>query len=180
MSRAAIRAATAAWFGGRPQPTRPSMFRDSPVQFLSTLWTSGPREAQDDDFWPLPGQISGGVATVHLVHSAEKREAFGGGGTFGIPPAGQKRIDHTVYLETYFRSRQQRVEDAIDDFDTFLDSLTQRIRADRTWGTGGRGFDEIWQAGEDVELTPGEPELKDNRLYVEVAVVTTVTEWVLS
>jgi hypothetical protein len=156
------------------------MYRDGPVKFLGTLWTSGPREAQDDDYCPLPGQVSGAVCTVHLVNHLEKRESIGGGGTNGITPAGEKRIDRTVYLETYFRSRQPRVEDAIDDFDAFLDALAERARADRTWGTGGRDFGVIWQAGEDIEINPGEPELKDNRLHVEVAVITTVTEFIIS
>lgn len=174
MSRATVRAATAAWFGGRPQPTRPSMFRDGPVQFLGTLWTSGPREAQDDDFWPLPGQVSGAVATVHLVRSKESRAAMGG------EHSGQKMIEREVYLETYFRSKQQRVEDATDDFDSFLDSLVERVREDRRWGVAPNQFDTIWEAGEDIEITPGEPELKDNRLYIAADVITTVTEWVLS
>ena len=83
-------------------------------------------------------------------------------------------------MECYFRSRAQRTEEAFDDFDQFLDSLAARSRADRTWGTGGRQFDQIWQAGEELHIQADKPEFADNRLYVEIAVVTTVTEWLLS
>lgn len=172
MSRATIRAATATWFGGRPQPTRPSMYRDGPVAFLGTLWTSGPREALDEDFWPGTGQVSGAVCTIHLVSSTEHREAMGG------EHSGRKRVDYQVYLETYFRSRQPRVEDATEDLDTFLDSLVDRAREDRTWGVDDNTFGVIWQAGEDITIDTGEPEWKDNRLSIAVAVQTTVTEWI--
>lgn len=180
MSRASIRAASSAFIGGRPQPGRPGMFRDSDVKYLGTLWTAGPREAADDDFWPTAGQSSGAVATVHIVTSTEKRESFGGGGDGNIPPAGQKRIDYQCYLECYFKSRQQRTEEATGDFDAFLDSLVARMRADRTWGTGGRTFDQIWQAGEDITISPGDPSLQNGVFFQQTAVITTVTEWVLS
>jgi hypothetical protein len=180
MSRATVRAAAALYLGGRPQPTRPGMYRDSSIKFLGTLWTSPPREVADNDYWPGVGGVSGAVATVHLVHSHERRESFGGGGTLGTPPAGEKRVDYQLYLECYFHSRQERSEDAMGDFDLFLDSLVLRMRADRTWGTGGRQFDAIWQAGEDIEISPGEPEVSKQRFYAETAVVTTVSEWVLS
>ena len=131
-------------------------------------------------FWPTSGQVSGAVATVHLVTSTEKRRSFGGGGDGNIPPSGEKRVDYQLYLETYFRSRQQRTEDATADFDEFLDSLVNRFRADRTWGTGGRTWDQIWQAGEDIEISPGEPALQNGVYFQQAAVITTVTEWVLS
>lgn len=180
MSRGSVRAAAAAYLGGRPQPSRPGMFRDSDITFLGTLWSSGPREARDDDFWPISGQVSGAVATVHLVTSTEKRQSFGGGGVNNIPPGGEKRVDYQLYLETYFKSRQPRSEDATDDFDSFLDSVVTRMRRDRTWGTGGRQFDAIWQAGEDIEISPDEPSLQNGIYFQAAAVITTVTEWVLS
>jgi len=180
MSRTTVRAATATWFGGRAQPTRPTMYRDSAVQFMGTLWTAPPRSINDDDFWPGSGVVSGAVCTVHLVHSKERRRALGGGGVDGIAPGGEKQIDYTIYLEIEFHSRQQRTEAAMADFDTFLDSLVTRTRLDRTWGTGGRKFDTISTAGEEIDISPGEPDVKDNRFYVRVDMVTTATELVIS
>lgn len=182
MSRATVRAAAALYLGGRPQPTNPRLYRDSAITSLGALWTAPMREVADDYYWPGPGQLSGAVAFVHLVRSNERRDSMGGGGIGDPvqPPAGWKRIDYQFYLECWFTSRQPRTEDAMADFDTFLDSLVDRFRADRTWGTGGRQADTIWQAGEDIDIAPGEPDLSNQRVYIQTAAQTTVTEWVLS
>ncbi len=180
MSRASVRAAAALYLGGRPQPTRPTMYRDSAVTLLGTLWSAKAREVDDDDYWPMNGQISGAVAFVHLVESIEQRDSFGGGGDGNTPPAGLKKIEYRFYLEAFFKSKQQRGENAQADYDTFLDSLVARMRADRTWGTGGQTYDTIWAAGENIQIATGEPDWSEQRFYAETAIMTTITEWVQS
>lgn len=174
MSRATMRTQIAQYLGGQLSPGQQYMYTGSPVTFLSTLYSSWVRVPWDEDFLPGIGAVSGSIVVIHLPRSLEKRAALGG------EHSGKKRVDYTCALEIYFLSRQERSENAMADFDTLIDSLIDRIRADRTFGSGGLTDGQIWQAGEGqqgIEIVHDEPSVKEGRFRLHGLVRLEVTEW---
>jgi hypothetical protein len=109
---------------------------------VGTVYASPPKISRSSDAYKdLPSGVpSGAVIYVEVLQITEKRLADGG------PTSGTKETRHNIRLHLLFRSRQGKAEDAMDDHDDQLDTLMERLRADRTLGTNGR----ILQTGQDV------------------------------
>lgn len=158
MSRATVRAGVASWLTGR-------------VPGINTVYRSFPRVIPAPSF--VAGQTGaryGAVASVHILSDAEARIALGGAN------AGWKRLDYQIEIQLFFRWTGPAVTgdgglEASDAFDTIVDALKARIRADRT--AGGT----VWQWGE-KRLTGRYGELveRGDALELWAGIVTEVTE----
>lgn len=109
----------------------------------------------------------GCMMIVHLEHGDERREAVGG------PTSGLKRRHHEAHLHCYVRSTAAYAEDAQDFRDELLDSIIDRVHADRTCGSGGievGGF----QVGEgdapqfEWEMPPAETASEVTKVYLHI------------
>lgn len=124
MSRATARAAVTAWI------SPPN------VAGLNTVYASWPKLGLEQMFASTtPGVTTGAVAIVGILSSSEERIAIGGA------TSGWKRVRHTVDLDVWFRSVGTDGVAAQQAFDTTLDALNARLRADRTLGDAT-----VWQA----------------------------------
>lgn len=135
MSRSSVRRATGEWFTGT-------------VEGLVTVYTAFPTQIPAAAFGPGP---HGAVAVVRIAADSERRIAYGG------EHDGRKETTHTVELQIFHRSVSGDGEAATDHLDTLLDSLRDRIRADRRFADAS-----IFQAGEGqtpITGTYGEPKL---------------------
>jgi hypothetical protein len=128
VSRATVRAAVAAWFA----PPN--------VAGLNTLYSAMPKQAMPQAFRVnlAPGTPSGAVAVVDIERDDEVRIALGG------ITSGKKEITYTLALDLFMQSIRLHGEDAMSDFDTLIENVKARLRADRQIGTGGT----IFRAGE--------------------------------
>ena len=126
-TRAAARAAIAAWFA----PPN--------VVGLNTIFPSFPLRIADAAYFAgtVPGTQSGAVAVVHIIRETETRVAMGG------PTSGVKRADFECSLQVMMHSTLQTAEGATDDLDAVVNAIKVRLRADRTFGSV-----DVWQAGE--------------------------------
>jgi len=131
MGRAFVRRTVAAWF----QPPN--------VAGLYTVYAAEPKNVPGTAYFTNApaGTSSGAVAFPHIESQIEHRIAMGG------PTSGWKMVPYDVALVVRFKSNQQRNEDAVDDWDTVLENIVERLRADRQLGTSGQS-PSIFQAGE--------------------------------
>lgn len=131
MSRSTVRHAAATWLAG------------ANIAGVGTVFPSPPKVARSSDALAnVPaGTPSGSVLFVEITETREIRAALGGA------TAGKKLVTHMVRLHLLFRSRQPKAEAAMDDHDTLVEAILQRLRADRTWGTETSSTP-ILQAGE--------------------------------
>lgn len=111
---------------------------------------------------------TGCAAVVHLTSEHEHRLSLGG------PHSGVKRLDTTVDVHLFSQSKQPKAEDAMDDFDALVESLKERIRADRELGTGTGGA--VWQAGEDMSGRYSEPVTVGQVTQIWAVISFTATE----
>jgi hypothetical protein len=109
---------------------------------VGKVFASPPKISKSSDAYEnLPsGTPSGSVIYVEVLEFRERRLASGG------RTLGTKETRYAIRLHLLFRSRQPKSEDAMDDHDDQLDTLMDRLRADRTLGTNGR----IKQSGQDL------------------------------
>lgn len=133
MSRAVVRAQIKQFLGPEGLP--------SPVQFCSEVIAHPPKVTSEARFDTAQWAGSGGLIFVFLPYQTEKRIALGGAHD------GRKWRRYSCELICVFRSNKQTAEELGADFDTFLDSLVERIQSDRNFGTGG--------GNPTGELTPG-------------------------
>jgi hypothetical protein len=100
------------------------------VAGLNKVFTAAPKRVEGTWFrYGQPaGTFSGGIAVVNIVAEREERIALGG------EHGGKKWIHYEVSLDIFFHSVQRRSEDAMTDFDTLIDNIKTRIRADRRLG----------------------------------------------
>lgn len=161
MSRAIVRAGVRAWLTGQ-------------VAGINTVYRAIPRVIPGTAF--VQGQIgatSGCVAMVHIAGDKESRIAMGG------EHGGWKRVDYALDIQLFFRHTTPAglADDAglvaADEFDTIVETLKARIRADRT--AGGT----VWQWGE-AELVGRYGELVERGDAVELwaEISTEVTEMI--
>jgi len=136
MSRSTVRAAVSSWFA----PPN--------VAGLNTVYTAKPKIIPAVDFrrGQPAGTRTGVVGVVSITYEQEQRVALGGASS------GWKMVAYSVEFQLYCHSVQPKAEDAQDDFDTTVDGIAARLRADRTLGGA------VWEAAEDLlEVEFGEP-----------------------
>jgi hypothetical protein len=160
MSRATIRSAVATYFAA------PS------VSGLNKVFTAHPKRIEGTWFrYGQPaGTKSGAVGIVSLISEDEERRATGGA------TSGKKWVHYRVRLEVYLHSVQKHSEDAMADFDTVIDNIKAKLRADRYLN---QAPDVVFEAGEKyLQGEYGEPRtLNDGSVEIWGAVEFEVSEW---
>ena len=160
MSRATVRTGIMSWLTGQV-PGINTVYRTFPRSVPATAFVAG-----------QTGARYGAVASVHILSDAEQRIALGGATN------GWKRLDYQIEIQLWFRWTGPVTDvgddagiEASDVFDTMVDTLKARIRADRT--AGGT----VWQWGE-KRLTGRYGELveRGDALELWAGIVVEVTE----
>jgi hypothetical protein len=115
MSRATIRNAVATYFAAPA------------VTGLNKVFTAHPKriEASWYRYGQPAGTYSGGVAIVAILSETEERRGIGGA------TSGKKWVHYEVQLEVFMHSIQRHSETAMADFDTLMDNIKDKLRADR-------------------------------------------------
>jgi len=159
MTRAAARAAVAAWFA----PPN--------VLGLNRVYPSFPKLIPTNIYFAgtVPGTRSGAIGIVHIVNKHEVRHAMGGA------HSGVKRVDYEVELQILMLSSRKVAELATDDLDAVVDAVETRLRADRTLGSPN-----VWQAGEkQVDVDYIEPRLTEQWIENWCAVRFELTQFLM-
>lgn len=129
------------------------------ITTLNQVFTSFPKRInfQVNSF---PGQNSRAAAVVFIESEQESRLAIGGVSpmtTNNGAGKGWKRVDYGIALQVFHHSLQREAEDAMDDFDTLIDAIKDRLRSGQHT-LGVENPDEIWQAAEPgIDVQYGEP-----------------------
>jgi hypothetical protein len=126
------------------------------VDGINQVFTSLPKRI-DFQINALPSQQSRVAAVIFIESETETRVALGGfnGADNGIH-AGWKRIDYTVVIQLFQHSLARTSEEAMDDFDSVIDALKNRLRSDHTLGDPSGIL--VWQGAEPViDVAYGEP-----------------------
>lgn len=96
------------------------------------------------------GQLSRAAVVIFIQSEREKRLAIGGA------TSGWKRVDYSIILQVYQHSLERNSEDAMVAFDTLIDSIKTRLRADHNFGDSTGTL--VWQGAEpEINCTYGEP-----------------------
>lgn len=147
MSRASVRTAIAAYFGGTLVPGTAGTYRGGTIPALGTLYLAKPKRFPATDFTAgqASGAQSGAMAVVLLPRQRETRRTFGRG-------VGIKRVAYDASLDVYHLSTARDAIAAQNDFDALLEAVETRLRADPTLGGA------VFSAGEgDLSNLTGEP-----------------------
>lgn len=118
MSRTAVRSAIQQYLA------------NSGITYVGTVFAHPPKWTNETDFVAngYPGQGSGVVIYIHLRRQSEFRFALGGA------TGGMKMRVYKCVLICLMSSKKTNAEEVDADFDTFLDSLTTAIQANRNAG----------------------------------------------
>ena len=145
------------------------------VDLLNAVIPYPPKVTLSSEFDLGTNNGSGVIAYIHLDNQHEKRIAFGG------PHNGRKWRTYDCVMLCILRSAKDQAEDAGYDNDVFLDSLADRIHADRNFGTSASPnipVGAIFQAaegsdvgGDDLEVNVGLPHTTRNQL---IEIISTV------
>lgn len=101
------------------------------------------------------GQMSRAAAVVFIAGERESRIALGGAHD------GWKRVDYTVTLQIFHHSVERKAEDAMESFDTLVDAIKARLRADHNFGDTTGLL--VWQGAEpDLQGVYGEPSITED------------------
>jgi hypothetical protein len=159
MSRATVRAACAAYF------------TPGTVAGLNTIYTSFPKRIPGPAFrnGQPAGTKSGAAGVIHIDSETEERRAIGG--AFN----GKKWVHYTVELQVFCHSLELHSENAMDFFDSVIDNIKTKLRADRTLND----YPVIFEAGEEqLDGIYGEPVvLNDGATEIWGAVKFVVSEF---
>lgn len=116
---------------------------------LNQIFTSFPKRI-DFQVNSQPGQLSRSAVVIFIQSEREKRIAIGGATN------GWKRIDYSVILQVYQHSLVRNSQDAMVEFDTLIDAIKTRLRADHNFGDPTGTL--VWQGAEpEINCTYGEP-----------------------
>jgi len=116
---------------------------------LNQIFTSFPKRI-NYQVNSTPGQLSRAAAVIFIQSERESRLAIGGA------HSGWKRVDYTVIVQVYHHSMERDAEDAMTAFDTLVDSLKARLRADHNFGDTSGNL--VWQGAEpEIRTSYGEP-----------------------
>lgn len=116
---------------------------------LNQIFTSFPKRI-NYQVNSQPGQLSRAAAVIFIQTERETRLAVGGAHN------GWKRVDYSVIVQVYQHSLERNSEAAMTAFDTLIDSIKDRLRADHNFGDTTGNL--VWQGAEPViNCTYGEP-----------------------
>lgn len=116
---------------------------------LNQIFTSFPKRI-NYQVNSTAGQLSRAAAVIFIQSEKESRLAIGGA------HSGWKRVDYTVIVQVYQHSMERNAEDAMTTFDTLVDSLKARLRADHNFGDTTGNL--VWQGAEpEIRTSYGEP-----------------------
>jgi hypothetical protein len=142
LSRSQVRSVVAQWIA------------DASIPNLNQVFTSFPKRINFEQN-ASAGQITRAAGMVFIASESESRVAIGGA------YSGWKRIDYDVQFQVFTHSMANLAQIAMDDFDTIIDGIKDRVRS------GGHRLGQsdgtvIWQAGEpNISVTYGEPKTND-------------------
>lgn len=159
MSRQVVRAACAAYF------------TPGSIAGLNAVFTSHPKRIAGPDFrkGQPAGTKSGAVGVIYIDSETEERRGIGGA------TSGKKWVHYTVEMQVFSHSVEQHSENAMDFFDTVIDNIKAKLRADRTLND----YPVIFEAGEEqLDGIYGEPRvLNDGATEIWGAVRFVVSEF---
>lgn len=116
---------------------------------LNQIFTSFPKRI-NYQVNSQPGQLSRAAVVIFIQSERESRIAIGG--AFN----GWKRVDYSVILQVYQHSMERNSEAAMTAFDTLIDSIKARLRADHNFGDATGNL--VWQGAEpEISTSYGEP-----------------------
>jgi hypothetical protein len=96
------------------------------------------------------GQLSRAAVVIFIQSERENRLAIGGATN------GWKRVDYSVILQVYQHSMERNAEAAMTAFDTLIDAIKARLRADHNFGDATGNL--VWQGAEPaINTLYGEP-----------------------
>ena len=167
-----VRDGICSWFGG-PYDSITRSYGFPQVPGLGTVKRGRPKSEDDIDYYlgaPSTGAVMGSVMNVHIGSGAETRAAIAG--AFG----GLKLLRSEATLYCFLRSNAEYAEDAEDAFYDFLEAIKDRIRADRTMGSGGfeNGGFQVGEAGTPVQWQMDPPETVSEMTTAELIVRVSV------
>ncbi len=116
---------------------------------LNQIFTSFPKRI-NYQVNSQPGQLSRAAVVIFIQSERESRIAIGGAYN------GWKRVDYSVILQVYQHSMERNAEAAMTTFDTLIDSIKARLRADHNFGDATGNL--VWQGAEPaINTSYGEP-----------------------
>lgn len=116
---------------------------------LNQIFTSFPKRI-NYQVNSTAGQLSRAAAVIFIQSERETRLAVGGATN------GWKRVDYSIIIQVYQHSMERNAETAMASFDTLIDAIKTRLRADHNFGDSTGTL--VWQGAEPViTATYGEP-----------------------
>lgn len=116
---------------------------------LNQVFTSFPKRI-DFQVNSQPGQLSRSAVVIFIQSERENRLAIGGAYN------GWKRVDYSVILQVYQHSLERQSQSAMTSFDSLIDAIKTRLRADHNFGDATGNL--VWQGAEpEINTTYGEP-----------------------
>jgi hypothetical protein len=124
-----------------------------PIADLNQVFTSFPKQI-NFQVGSTAGQKSRAAVVVFIENENETRIALGGA------TSGKKKVNYGVVLQVFHHSMQRDSQDAMDDFDSTIDNIKDRLRSDHRFGdTTGQL---VWQGAEpEIFVEYGEPSSSD-------------------
>jgi hypothetical protein len=119
------------------------------ITTLNQIFTSFPKRI-NFQVNSTAGQLSRSAVVIFIQSERETRLAIGGATN------GWKRVDYSIIIQVYQHSMERNAEDAMTAFDTLIDAIKARLRADHNFGDATGNL--VWQGAEPViNCTYGEP-----------------------
>jgi hypothetical protein len=119
------------------------------IPTLNQIFTSFPKRI-NYQVNSTAGQLSRSAVVIFIQSERETRLAIGGATN------GWKRVDYSVILQVYQHSMERNAETAMTAFDTLIDNIKTRLRADHNFGDTTGNL--VWQGAEpEISTTYGEP-----------------------
>lgn len=119
------------------------------IATLNQIFTSFPKRI-NFQVNSQAGQLSRSAVVIFIQSERETRLAIGGA------TSGWKRVDYSIILQVYQHSLERDSESAMATFDTLIDAIKERLRADHNFGDSTGTL--VWQGAEpEINCTYGEP-----------------------
>jgi hypothetical protein len=119
------------------------------IATLNQVFTSFPKRI-NFQVASQAGQLSRSAVVIFIQSERETRLAIGGA------TSGWKRVDYSIVLQVYQHSLERNSEAAMTSFDTLIDAIKARLRADHNFGDPTGTL--VWQGAEpEINCTYGEP-----------------------
>lgn len=119
------------------------------ISGLNQIFTSFPKRI-NFQVNSQAGQLSRSAVVIFIQSEREKRIAIGGAYN------GWKRVDYSIILQVYQHSLERDSQTAMASFDTLIDAIKARLRADHNFGDATANL--VWQGAEpEINTTYGEP-----------------------